>query len=246
MGLLEGKTALVTGASRGIGRAIAIKFAEHGAFVGINYFKSRNKADETLKEVRKNSDGIILKADVSDDMEVKKMVKDFLEKAGKIDILVNNAGIYYRSSFSHIEPEQWDRLMNVNLKGCYNICRHSIPYMKEGGKIVFISSQLAFKGSIHGADYAASKAGILGLMRSLALELSDRKINVNAVAPGTIDTDIIASYTPEQRKEREMQIPLGRIGMPEDVANACIFLASHLSDYITGETIHVNGGLYIH
>ncbi|MCD6146656.1 MAG: SDR family oxidoreductase [Thermoplasmata archaeon] len=246
MGLLEGKTALVTGASRGIGRAIAIKFAEHGAFVGINYFKSREKAEKVLDEVKKYSDGMILKADVSDDMEVKKMVEIFVEKAEKIDILVNNAGIYRRSLFLHIKPEQWDEIMNVNLKGCYNVCRHSIPYMKEGGKIVFMSSQLAFKGSTHGADYAASKAGILGFMRSLALELADRKINVNAVAPGTIDTDIIASYTPEQREKRAMEVPLKRIGMPEDVANACLFLASGLSDYITGETIHVNGGLYIH
>ena len=245
MGLLEGKTALVTGASRGIGRAIAIKFAEHGAFVGINYFKSREKAEKVLDEVKKYSDGMILKADVSDDMEVKKMVEIFVEKAEKIDILVNNAGIYRRSLFLHIKPEQWDEIMNVNLKGCYNVCRHSIPYMKEGGKIVFMSSQLAFKGSTHGADYAASKAGILGFMRSLALELADRKINVNAVAPGTIDTDIIASYTPEQREKRAMEVPLKRIGMPEDVANACLFLASGLSDYITGETIHVNGGLYI-
>ena len=246
MGLLEGKTALVTGASRGIGRAIAIKFAEHGAFVGINYFKSREKAEKVLDEVKKYSDGMILKADVSDDTEVKKMVEIFVEKAEKIDILVNNAGIYRRSLFLHIKPEQWDKIMNVNLKGCYNVCRHSIPYMKEGGKIVFMSSQLAFKGSTHGADYAASKAGILGFMRSLALELADRKINVNAVAPGTIDTDIIASYTPEQREKRAMEVPLKRIGMPEDVANACLFLASGLSDYITGETIHVNGGLYIH
>ena len=245
MGLLEGKTALVTGASRGIGRAIAIKFAEHGAFVGINYFKSREKAEKVLDEVKKYSDGMILKADVSDDMEVKKMVEIFVEKAEKIDILVNNAGIYRRSLFLHIKPEQWDEIMNVNLKGCYNVCRHSIPYMKEGGRIVFMSSQLAFKGSTHGADYAASKAGILGFMRSLALELADRKINVNAVAPGTIDTDIIASYTPEQREKRAMEVPLKRIGMPEDVANACLFLASGLSDYITGETIHVNGGLYI-
>ncbi|HDH81727.1 MAG TPA: SDR family oxidoreductase, partial [Thermoplasmatales archaeon] len=212
MGLLEGKTALVTGASRGIGRAIAIKFAEHGAFVGINYFKSREKAEKVLDEVKKYSDGMILKADVSDDTEVKKMVEIFVEKAEKIDILVNNAGIYRRSLFLHIKPEQWDKIMNVNLKGCYNVCRHSIPYMKEGGKIVFMSSQLAFKGSTHGADYAASKAGILGFMRSLALELADRKINVNAVAPGTIDTDIIASYTPEQREKRAMEVPLKRIG----------------------------------
>ena len=243
MKLLDGKTAIVTGASRGIGRAIAIKFAEHGAFAGINYFESREKAEETLERVK---DGMILQADVSNDDEVKKMVETFVRRAGNIDIVVNNAGIYRRSHLHGIKPEQWDEVMNVNLKGCYNVCKYSIPHMSEGGKIIFISSQLAFKGSSHGADYAASKAGILGLMRSLALELADRKINVNAVAPGTIDTDIIASYTPEQKEERATQIPLGRLGRPEDVADACLFLASELSDYITGETINVNGGLYIH
>jgi 3-oxoacyl-[acyl-carrier protein] reductase len=246
MELLEGKTAIITGASRGIGRAIAIKFAEHGAFVGINYFKSKDGAEETLGEVKKSSDGMLLEADVSDYGEVKDMVNKFLERTGSIDIVVNNAGIYRRSSFLNISSRQWDEVMNVNLKGCYNVCMHSIPHMKKGGRIIFISSQLAFKGSSHGADYAASKAGILGLMRSLALELADKKINVNAVAPGTIDTDIIASYTEKQRREREMQIPLKRIGSPEDIANACLFLASSLSGYITGETIHVNGGLYIH
>jgi len=118
--------------------------------------------------------------------------------------------------------------------------------MKPGGKIIFISSQLAFKGSSHGADYASSKAGILGLMRSLALELASKKINVNAVAPGTIDTDIIANYSKELRKQRIQEIPLKRLGTPKDVANTCLFLASNLSDYITGETINVNGALYIH
>lgn len=242
MKLLEGKKAIVTGASRGIGRAIALKFAEHGAFVGINYFKSREKAEEVKNKVG----GMLLEADVSDEDEVEKMVNDFMDNTGGIDILVNNAGIYHRSSFIEMKSEQWDRIMNVNLKGCYNVCKYSIPHMRDGGKIIFISSQLAFKGSSHGADYAASKAGILGLMRSLALELAPRRINVNAVAPGTIDTDIIGGYTSEQRKEREMQIPLGRLGRPEDVADACLFLASELSDYITGENINVNGGLYIH
>jgi 3-oxoacyl-[acyl-carrier protein] reductase len=118
--------------------------------------------------------------------------------------------------------------------------------MKSGGRIIFISSQLAFKGSPHGSDYTTSKAGMLGLMRSLALELSGRNILVNAVAPGTIDTDIIAGYTKEMREKRAKEIPLGRLGVPEDVANVCLFLASDLSSYITGETINVNGGLYIH
>ncbi len=243
--LLEGKKVIVTGASRGIGRAIAIKFAEHGAFVGINYFKSRERAEETLKEVRKYSDGILLQGDVGKFIEAEKIVNEFVEVAGRIDILVNNAGIYKRSKFEEISEEQWDKTMETNLKSCYNMCTHSLKHMGEGGKIIFISSQLAFRGSTHGADYAASKAGMLGLMRSLALELAERKINVNAIAPGTIDTDIIAEYSEEQRKKRIEEIPLKRLGQPEDIANVCLFLASNLADYITGEVILVTGGLYI-
>jgi len=245
--LLSKKTALVTGASRGIGKAIAIELAEHGAFVGINYLKSKEKAMEALKTIEENGGkGILLRADVSKEMDVKKMIETLVKERKEIDIIVNNAGIYYRSSFEEINSERWDEVINVNLKGCYNVCKYAIPYLKEGGKIIFISSQLAFKGSSHGADYATSKAGILGLMKSLALELAPRKINVNAIAPGTIDTDIIAHYTKKQREERIEAIPLKRLGKPEDIAHVCLFLASPLSDYITGETIHVNGGLYIH
>ena len=136
--------------------------------------------------------------------------------------------------------------MSINLTSCFNLCKQATPYMKPGSKIIFISSQLAFRGSLHGADYASSKAGMLGLMRSLALELASKKINVNSVAPGTIDTDIIANYTKGMRQQRIKEIPLKRFGTPDDIANSCLFLASDLSDYITGETINVNGGLYIH
>lgn len=243
--LLEGKKAIITGASRGIGRGIAIKFAEHGAFVGINYFRSKEKAEETLKEVKRYSDGILLHGNVGKFDEAGKIVREFVDVAGRIDILVNNAGIYKRNKFEEISEQQWDETMETNLKSCYNMCIHSLKHMKEGGKIIFISSQLAFRGSSHGADYAASKAGMLGLMRSLALELAARKINVNAIAPGTIDTDIIAGYSREQRMRRIEEIPLKRLGTPEDIANACLFLASNLADYITGEVILVTGGLYI-
>ena len=244
--MLEGKKALITGASRGIGKAIAIKFAENGAFVGINYLKSHEKAKKVLKEVKRYANGILLHGDVGKYHEAKKIVDEFVEVAGRIDILVNNAGIYLRQKFEEIEEEQWNKIIETNLKACYNMCKNSLPYMKEKGKIIFISSQLAFKGSSHGAHYAASKAGMLGLMKSLALELAPRKINVNAIAPGTIDTDIIAGYTEEQRRKRIEEIPLRRIGLPEDIANVCLFLASNLADYITGETIFVTGGLYMH
>ncbi len=244
--MLKGKTALITGASRGIGRGIAQKFAENGAYIGINYLSYEKGAIETLKIIQNTGgDGIILKGDVSKPKKVEEIVNTFLDKTGNIDILVNNAGIYNRSYFNNLSIDKWNKVLSINLTGCFNLCKQAIPHMKEGSKIIFISSQLALKGSTHGADYATSKAGILGLARSLALELADRKINVNIVAPGTIDTDIIANYTEEMKKQRIKEVPLKRLGTTEDVANTCLFLASHLSDYITGETINVNGGLYI-
>jgi len=245
--MLKGKTALITGASRGIGQAIAVKFAANGCFVGINYLSNKKGAENTLKKVKAlGGNGILLKGDVSRPEDVKKIVKDFIKNTKKIDILVNNAGIYNRSYFNDLSFEKWNEVISINLTGCFNVCKEALQYMKSGSKIIFISSQLALKGSTHGADYATSKAGILGLARSLALELADKKINVNAVAPGTIDTDIIASYTKQMRKQRAEEIPLKRLGTADDVANACLFLASELSNYVTGETINVNGGLYIH
>ncbi len=245
--MLKNKTAIITGASRGIGKGIAIKFAENNCFVGINYVSNKKKAEETLKKVReKGSNGVLLKGDVSKIKDVKEIIKTFTKKKKNIDILVNNAGIYYRNSFEKQSIKTWDKVLSVNLDGSYNMCKESLPYMKKDSRIIFISSQLAFRGSSHGSDYATSKAGQLGLMRSLALELADKKILVNAIAPGTIDTDIISDYTEKQRKIRAKKVPLKRLGKPEDIAGACLFLASDLSKYVTGETINVNGGLYIH
>jgi 3-oxoacyl-[acyl-carrier protein] reductase len=245
--MLKGKTCLITGASRGIGRGIAEKFAEHGAFIGINYYSNHEKARETLEKVIKNgSKGILLKGDVSNPNDVEKIISTFIKKAKNIDILVNNAGIYVRNNFQEITNESWDKVLKTNLTSCFYICKKSLPYMKSGSNIIFISSQLAFKGTPHGTDYATTKAGMLGLMRSLALELADKKIRVNAVAPGTINTDLIVNYSKKMRQQRINEIPLKRIGTPEDIANACLFLGSNLSSYITGETINVNGGLYIH
>jgi 3-oxoacyl-[acyl-carrier protein] reductase len=199
-----------------------------------------------LDLIKKNGgNGILLKGDISKPADVKRIVKTFTEKTKKIDILVNNAGIYNRAFFQDISYEKWNQVLSINLTGCFNLCQETIPLMRKEGKIIFISSQLALKGSSHGADYASSKAGILGLMKSLAVELADKKINVNAVAPGTIDTDLLANYTQDMRNERIKEIPLKRLGTPEDVANTCLFLATDLSGYITGETINVNGGLYI-
>jgi len=245
--MLKEKTALISGASRGIGKEIALKFAENGAFVGINYVLNHKAAKETIHHIQKNEgNGMLLKGDISKTQNVQRIVNKLVDTRGNIDILVNNAGIYIRDKFEDIPIKKWENVLSVNLTGCYNLCKQVIPYMISNSKIIFISSQLAFKGSSHGADYATSKAGMLGLMRSLALELGEKKICVNAIAPGTIDTDIIAGYTNKMREERIKNIPLKRLGRAEDVANCCLFLASDLSNYITGETINVNGGLYIH
>jgi 3-oxoacyl-[acyl-carrier protein] reductase len=244
--MLKGKNAIVTGASRGIGKAIAIKLAENKAFVGINYLRSVKEAKQALKEIKdKGGKGILLQGDVSRMNDVERITKTFDETVDGIDILVNNAGIYNRGKFKDITIEKWDETLSTNLRGCFNVCKRAIPHMKNGSKIIFISSQLALKGSVHGSDYVSSKAGILGFMRSLALELGDKKINVNAIAPGTIDTDLLKNYNEEAREKRINEIPLKRLGTPDDVANACLFLASDMSSYITGETLNVNGGLYI-
>ena len=245
--MLKDKTVLITGASRGIGRGIAVKFAENNYFIGINYVKNQQKAEETLELVRNaGGDGVILKADVSDYDQVRVMADKFTGIVKTVDVLVNNAGIYFRNSLDELTADTWDRVIKTNLSGCFYLCKEFVPYMKRDSRIVFISSQLAFKGRANGSDYSASKAGILGLMRSLALELASKGILVNAVAPGTIDTDIIAHYTDEMRKKRIDSVPLKRLGTVEDVANACLFLATDMSSYITGEVINVNGGLYIH
>ncbi len=241
--MLKGKRAIITGASRGIGRATAILFAKNGAKVGINYLKSDDEARKVLKEVKKFSDGILLKGDVSNFKEANKIVEKFVRNFGGIDILINNAGIYNRKKFEDLSEKEWDETIKNNLKSSFNMCKCCLPYMKKR-KIIFISSQLALRGSSHGAHYSASKSAILGLMRSLAIELAPN-INVNAIAPGIINTAIIANYSEEERRRRVNEIPLKRIGEPEDVANVCLFLASELANYITGETINVNGGIYI-
>ena len=176
--------------------------------------------------------------------EVEKMIDYFCGKYGEINGLVLNAGIYIRKNIKEMSLEDWKNTIDVNLNGAMYPVKAALNCMKKGS-IVFISSQLAFKGSKSSAAYSASKAGVLGLMRALSLQLAP-EIRVNAVAPGTIDTDIIANYTPEMRRERERQIPLGRIGKPEDIADVVSFLLSEDSRYITGATIDVNGGLYIH
>ncbi|MFO7991048.1 MAG: 3-oxoacyl-ACP reductase family protein [Thermoplasmata archaeon] len=245
---LEGKKAIVTGASRGIGKGIAVKFAKEGAIVGINFHESKEEAEETLAMVNKHSDGMLLKGDVSAQDDAKRVVCEFYDRYKGIDILVNNAGIYKRNDLESTSMDDYDMTMRVNVRGAFMLSKFSLPYLKESdrGKIINISSQLAFKGSTHGTAYVTSKAALIGLTRALALELGPEGITVNAIAPGTIDTDIISSYSEEKREIRAANIPIGRIGTPEDIANAAVFLASDMGSYVNGEIMGVNGGSALH
>ena len=238
------KNVIISGASRGIGRATAIELASRGYRIAINYNSSEREAKEVLKAIlNSGGEAEIYRADVSSIGEVKRMVDDFSGSYGLIWGVVANAGIYLRKNIRAMGEDEWKRTLNVNLTGAFNLIKASLDHMEEGS-IVLVSSQLAFKGSSSDAAYAASKAGLLGLMHSLALQLAP-KIRVNAVAPGTIDTDIISSYTEEERRRREGSIPLGRIGKPEEVAKVIAFLISDESSYVNGATIDVNGGLYM-
>ena len=246
--LLKGKKAIITGASRGIGEGIAKKFAEEGAVVGINYHHSDEKANEVLKYVDDVSEGVLLKGDVSKEEDAKRIIHDFVEKFGGLDILVNNAGIYIRKDIEASDIEDYDRTMKVNVRGAFMLSKFALEHLKssKAGRIINLSSQLAFRGSTHGTAYVTSKAAMIGLTRALALELGPQGITVNAIAPGTIDTDIIGSYSKEKRKQRAEKIPVKRIGQTEDIANATLYMASDMGSYVNGEIIGVNGGSALH
>ena len=243
---LQGKIALVTGASRGIGRAIAKLFAEEGAKVVINYSRSEKEAASLAEEIKQQGgEALLVKADVSQAQEVKEMIKKVADEFGRIDILVNNAGILIQSPFLESTEEMWDTMMAVNLKGSYLCAKEVAPLMlkQKSGKIINISSVsgLAQKSALGNVPYAASKAGVIGLTRSLAVNLGPT-INVNAICPGLVETDMSASLPPERRRIPVEEAPLQRIGRPEEIASAALFLASEESDFITGEAITVSGG----
>jgi len=245
---LDGKTALVTGGSRGIGRAIALELARAGAFTCINYVRDEAAARETLKLMEgQGGAGRLLKCDVADFDAVQDAVKGIAEERGRIDILVNNAGVTLNGLFVRTKPEAWNRIMDVNLTGAFNCCRAAARYMmkQKWGRIVNMTSVVALSGNAGQVCYSASKAGIVGLTKSLAKELGSRNICVNAVAPGFIETDMTGSMEEKSRGEALDQIPLGRAGIPDDVAGVVGFLVSEKADYITGQVIHVNGGLYM-
>lgn len=246
--MLKNKIALVTGAGRGIGRAIAIALAKEGAEVVINYNGSEERAKEVKQTIEENGGkASIYKCNVSDFAVCEAMIKDIVKEYGHLDILVNNAGITKDGLIMKMKEEDFDSVLNVNLKGTFNTIRHSARQMlkQRSGKIINISSVSGILGNVGQANYAASKAGVIGLTKTMARELGSRGITVNAIAPGFVDTEMTEVLSEEIRENACKQIILGRFGKPEDIANTAVFLASDKADYITGQVISVDGGMNV-
>jgi len=245
---LEGKSAIVTGGSLGIGTAIALKLAEYGANVAINYRKHKEEAEEVIKKVKEaGRKGLVIKADISVFEDAGKMLDTVIKEFGGLDILVNNAGINWDGVIWKMSEEQWDNVIDINLKGYFNYVRAVAPVFREqkSGKIVNVTSINGLRGKFGQANYSASKAGIIGLTKAVAKELGKYGVNVNAVAPGLIETDMMKNATEEVRKMAIEEIVLKRIGQPEEVANVVAFMCSDLARHITGEVVKVDGGQYI-
>lgn len=246
--MLTGKVALVTGASRGIGSAIAKSLAREGAFVIVNYNGSKEKAEAVVSEIKAaGGDGVSQQCDVSDFTACGAMIENCIKEYGHIDILVNNAGITRDNLLMKMSEEDFDAVLNTNLKGAFNTIRHMSRYFlkQRAGSIINISSVSGVIGNAGQANYSASKAGIIGLTKSVARELSKRGITCNAVAPGFIETEM-TEQMPESAKEAvKQQIPLQRTGKVEDIAETVTFLASEKASYITGQVISVDGGMSI-
>lgn len=246
--MLENKVALVTGAGRGIGRAIAIALAKEGAEVVVNYNGSEERAKEVKQTIEENGGkASIYKCNVSDFEACEAMIKDIVKEHGRLDILINNAGITKDGLIMKMKEEDFDSVFNVNLKGTFNTIRHSARQMlrQKSGKIINISSVSGILGNAGQANYAASKAGVIGLTKTMARELGSRGITVNAIAPGFVDTEMTGVLSEEIRENACRQIILGRFGKPEDIANVAVFLASDKADYITGQVISVDGGMNV-
>ncbi|KXK22987.1 MAG: 3-oxoacyl-ACP synthase [Bacteroidetes bacterium OLB12] len=246
MTLLKGKTALVTGASKGIGRSIALKYAEQGANVAFTYLSSVEQGQALEAELA--AKGIKAKgyrSDASDFAQAEKLINDVIADFGALDILVNNAGITQDTLLLRMTVEQWDKVINVNLKSCFNTVKAATKQMmkQKSGSIINMTSVVGLKGNAGQANYAASKAGIIGFTKSVALELGSRGIRSNAVAPGFIETEMTAVLDPKTVQSWRDAIPLKRGGNPNDVADACVFLGSDMSSYITGQVIQVDGGM---
>ncbi|MGN0130822.1 MAG: 3-oxoacyl-[acyl-carrier-protein] reductase [Lachnospiraceae bacterium] len=244
--MLEGKVALVTGASRGIGREIALTLASYGADVIVNYNGSEEKANEVVAQIREmGRKAEAVQCSVADFDACGEMIQKALEEFGKIDILVNNAGITKDNLLMRMTPEDFAAVIDTNLKGTYNTIKHMYrPFLKQkSGAIINMASVTGILGNAGQANYAASKAGVIGLTKSMARELASRNITVNAVAPGFIATDMTDAMTDAAKEATLQQIPLRRVGTPKDIAETVAFLASSKASYITGQVISVDGGM---
>ena len=243
---ISGKTALITGATRGIGRAIALLYAEHGCHIAFTYAKSDDEATSLKQELQaKNVQALSIKSDAANFDAAHQVMKQVVETFGKLDILVCNAGITQDTLLMRMSEEQWDIVVNTNLKSVFNYCHAATPQMmrQRSGSIIAMSSIVGLAGNAGQANYAASKAGIIGLVKSLSKELGSRNIRVNAIAPGVILTDMTQQLSQALLDEMTKQIPLRRCGMVEEVAKVALFLASDMSSYVSGQAISVNGGM---
>lgn len=243
---LKGRVALVTGGSRGIGREIALALADAGADVIVNYAGNEAKANEVVSNIEaKGQKSLSIRANVASFEEMQSLVKQAVTQMGRLDILVNNAGITRDNLLLRMKEDEWDDVIETNLKGVFNgVKAASRPMMKQRfGRIINVSSVVGVLGNPGQANYVAAKAGVIGLTKTAAKELASRNITVNAVAPGFIDTDMTAKLDETYQKEIINQIPLGRLGDPRDVAHIVCFLASERAAYMTGQTLHVDGGM---
>jgi len=244
---LAGKVALVTGAAQGIGKAVALLLARNGADMVVSDI-NLEKAEETAKEVQTlGRKALAIKVDVAKLGDVEKMVEGILAQFGKVDILVNNAGIARDKLILRMTEEDWDAVLNINLKGTFNCTKAVVRHMskQKSGKIVNIASVVGEMGNAGQGNYAASKAGVIGFTKTIAREFAQRGINVNAIAPGYIETPMTDALPEKAKEELKRLIPMDRLGRPEDVAEAVLFLVSEASSYITGQVLNVNGGIYM-
>lgn len=247
-GMNMSKSALVTGASRGIGRSIALQLAEEGYNVAVNYAGNKDKAEAVVAEIKdKGVESFAIQANVANPDEVKDMIQEVVKQFGSLDVLVNNAGITRDNLLMRMKEQEWDDVINTNLKGVFNCIQKATRQMmkQRSGAIINLSSVVGAVGNPGQANYVATKAGVIGLTKTAARELASRNITVNAVAPGFIVSDMTDALNDDLKDQMKSQIPLGRFGEDTDIANTVAFLASDKAKYITGQTIHVNGGMFM-